>query len=123
MSQKHKVMIVEDEYLIAEDLRARVGDFGLEVCGVAATAEGAELLAKAHRPDLVLMDVGLLGARDGVQVAETILGRLGAEVIFITGSRDPATLERIEQSGAAAVLQKPVSDTTLRDALRQVLAA
>jgi len=121
--QRDRVLIVEDEFLIAEGLRMQVEDLGLTVCGVAATAEDAETLAREHQPYLVLMDVRIVGERDGVDAAKAIHDQVGARVVFVTGSREPATLERIEHGHPAAVLFKPVSDKALRDTISRILAA
>src|SRR3546814_12443482 len=59
------VLVVDDEYLIAESLRMQVEDMGMAVCGIAATAKGAVALAIKHRPQLVLMDMRLAGEEIG----------------------------------------------------------
>jgi DNA-binding NarL/FixJ family response regulator len=116
-----RVLVVEDEYLIAEGIRLQLEDMGLEVCGVAATAESAVALAVANRPAVVLMDVRLRGAADGVEAALAIHERVGSKVIFITGSREPATLARIEQDHPSAILFKPLFGRQLQTAVEQAL--
>ncbi|HEX4179279.1 MAG TPA: response regulator [Caulobacteraceae bacterium] len=116
------VLVVEDEYLIAEGLRLQLQDIGHTVCGVAATARDAVAMAEAHRPSLVLMDVRLRGSGDGVDAALAIHARVGSKVIFVTGSREPATLERIKLDHPAAVLFKPLFGRQLQNAVEQVLA-
>src|SRR3546814_5258704 len=69
---------------------------GMAVCGIAATAKGAVALAIKHRPQLVLMDMRLAGEGDGVDAALAIHEKVGSKVIFITGSREPATMDRIQ---------------------------
>ncbi|WP_439814171.1 response regulator [Zavarzinia sp. CC-PAN008] len=114
------VMIVEDEFLIAQGLAIQVEDMGLDVCATAASADEAIDMAVRYRPAIVLMDVRLRGARDGVDAAIAIHESLGSKVIFITGSREPATQARIAQDHPAAVLFKPVSDRQLRTAIQRV---
>jgi CheY-like chemotaxis protein len=116
------VLIVEDEYLIAEGVRLQLEDLGLEVCGVAATAERAIDLAETHRPSVVLMDVRLRGGADGVEAALAIHEKVGSKVIFVTGSREPATLTRIAQDHPVAVLFKPLFGRQLQTAVEQALA-
>lgn len=111
------VLIVEDEFLIAQGLCLQVEDMGLAVCATAASAEEAVAAAKAHRPRLVLMDMRLQGDKDGVDAALAIHEHVGSKMIFVTGSREPATLDRIRLDHAAAVLFKPVSDRQLRAAI------
>lgn len=116
------VLIVEDEFLIAEGLRLQVEDMGLAVCAVAATAEEAISLAQTHRPYLVLMDMRLRGPKDGVDAALAINETVGSKMIFVTGSREPATMERIQMDHPSAVLFKPVSDRQLQATISGVLA-
>ena len=89
------VLIVDDEFVIAESLCIHMEEMGLIVCGTAATAESAIALAQRHRPKLVLMDVRLRGEGDGVDAALAIHASVGSKVIFITGSQEPTTMARI----------------------------
>jgi two-component system, response regulator PdtaR len=117
-----RVLIVDDEFIITETLRIYVEDMGLEVCGVAGTADEAIALAVAERPYLVLMDVRLFGDRDGVDASMAIHDLVGSKVIFITGSREPATMQRIKCDHPAAVLFKPISDGQLKSVIDRILA-
>lgn len=122
MDNKKRVLIVEDQFLIAEGLRLQLDSMNIDVCGIATTAEEAFELASALRPDLVLMDVRLESARDGVDAALDIHdARLGMPVIFVTGSREQATLDRIALDHPAATLFKPVSEHQLRHTIDAVL--
>ena len=94
---------------------------GLEVCGTATTADYAIELALQHRPAIVLMDMRLIGEKDGVDAALAIHDSVGSKVIFITGSQEPSTLARIELDHPAAVLIKPVSDHLLRSTVDKVV--
>ena len=117
------VLVVEDEFLIAQGLCLQVEDIGLSVCAIAATADEAVTAALVHRPMLVLMDVRLQGDGDGVDAALAIHDRVGSKVIFVTGSREPATLDRIGLDHPAAVLFKPVSDRQLQTTIQGVAGA
>jgi CheY-like chemotaxis protein len=117
------VLVVDDEFLIAESLSMQIEDMGLPVCGSAATADEAVALAKEHRPFLVLMDVRLKGQRDGVDAAQAIHDDVGSKVIFITGSREPATLARIEEDHPLAILFKPVFGLQLQNAVQMARGA
>jgi DNA-binding NarL/FixJ family response regulator len=116
------VLIVDDEFLIAESLCMHFEEMGMAVCGTAATAADAIALARQHRPRLVLMDMRLRGELDGVDAALAIHATVGCKVIFITGSREPATVERIRLDHASSVLFKPFSGTGLRSAVAAALA-
>ncbi len=117
------VLIVDDEFLIAEGLRMQVEDMCLRVCAVAGTADDAVAQARLHRPAIVLMDVRLRGEKDGVDAALAIHGILGSKIIFITGSSDPATMARIQLDHPLAVLRKPVGERQLRAAIEIALRA
>ena len=117
------VLVVEDEFVIAQGLCMQVEDIGLSVCATAATADDAVAAALAHRPMLVLMDVRLQGEGDGVDAALAIHDRVGSKVIFVTGSREPATLDRIDLDHPSAVLFKPVSDRQLQTAIAGIAGA
>jgi DNA-binding NarL/FixJ family response regulator len=116
------VAVVDDEFIIAEGLTLQLEDLGLTVCGTAATADAAVALAQAKRPALVLMDVRLEGDKDGVDAAIAIHETVGSKVIFVTGSREPATMARIQLDHPAGVLFKPISDYQLKQAIDAALA-
>lgn len=120
-SQVKTALIVEDEFLIAEGLRMQLNSMNFEVCGIASTAEEALELAVAHKPDFVLMDVRLASERDGVDAAIDIYNALGTSVIFVTGSREPATMERIAMDHPAATLFKPISQVQLQRTIESVV--
>jgi two-component system, response regulator PdtaR len=120
---KRQVLVVDDEFLIAQGLRLQVEDLDMAVCGTASSADEAVALAQAHRPELVLMDVRLLGDKDGVDAALAIHHSVGSKVIFITGSREQSTLDRIRMDHPAGVLFKPISDRQLKSAIEAALGA
>jgi DNA-binding NarL/FixJ family response regulator len=115
------VLVVDDEFLIAQGLSLQIESMGLPVCGVAATAETAVSMAKTHRPAVVLMDVRLRGEGDGVDAAIAIHDEVGSKVIFITGSREPATLARIQMDHPAGVLFKPLFGRQLQSAVERAM--
>jgi DNA-binding NarL/FixJ family response regulator len=116
------VLIVEDEFVIAEMLSTYIEDLGVPVCGRAATMEEAVALAVQHRPAVILMDVRLIGEKDGVDAALAIYDAVGSRVIFVTGSREPATMERINLDHPYAVLFKPMTEHQLKAIVSQALA-
>lgn len=118
----NSILIVEDEFLISLHFSSVVEDMGLTVCAVAETASDAIREAIAHRPPVVLMDVRLRGDADGVDAAIRIHETVGSKVIFVTGSREPETITRIESDHPYATLFKPVSDETLSATIRRALA-
>jgi CheY-like chemotaxis protein len=115
------VLVVDDEAIIAELWCVHMEMMGLEVCGTAATAVDAVRLAEQHRPAIVLMDMRLLGKKDGVDAALEINALVGSKVIFITGSQEPETMARINLDHPTAVLIKPVADHLLRATVERAL--
>ena len=115
------VLVVEDHAVISELWCLHMEIMGLEVCGTATTADHAIELAEQHRPAIVLMDVRLIGEKDGVDAALAIHDAVGSKVIFITGSKEPSTMARIEQDHPTAVLIKPVADHLLRSTVDKVV--
>jgi DNA-binding NarL/FixJ family response regulator len=118
---RNHVLVVDDELLIVQGLCLQLEDMGMAVCGTAATAEAAIALAQQHRPSIVLMDMRLRGDKDGVDAAIVIHDTVGSRVIFITGSREPATMARIQLDHPSAVLFKPISDWQLRSAIEAAI--
>ena len=115
------VLIVEDELIIAEMLSAMVEDMGMRVCGKATGADEAVRLAELHTPSLVLMDVRLKGPKDGIDAAIAIRRLMPTPILYITGSREPRTVARIESDHPAGVLFKPFQYEELRKMVGRVL--
>jgi two-component system, response regulator PdtaR len=120
MSSDTCVLVVDDEQLIALGLRLTLEDMGIEVCGTAATADKAVELAQRHKPGIILMDVRLRGEGDGVDAALEIHRMLDVAIIFITGSREPEMVARIQQDHPAEILFKPILPIHLREAIEKV---
>lgn len=116
-----RALVVDDEALIADALVMMLEDLELVVCGVAATADEAIALAVALVPDVVLMDVRLEGEKDGITAASAIEQQVRIPVIFVTGSREPETLARIQNDHAAAVLFKPFRFDQLKSAVTSAI--
>ena len=94
MDAVKKIEIVEDEAMTAMLLARNLRLVGYSTCGPVSTGEAAIQLAGEERPDVVLMDIRLAGAMDGIQAAADIKQRWGIPVIFMTGYSDADTMER-----------------------------
>jgi CheY-like chemotaxis protein len=114
---KIRVLVVEDDALIAMDLSVSVSQLGGDVVDVAATARDAMRLVRDLQPDVVLMDVRLRGEPDGVEAAQLINARGATPIVFVTGNSDQETLRRMAQLGNAQIILKPVLINELRDAI------
>jgi diguanylate cyclase (GGDEF)-like protein len=116
-----RILVVEDDGEIARDLERMLGGLGYSVCGAAATGDEALRQALVEVPDLVLMDVQLQGAMDGIQAARIIRDRSEVPVIFATAHSDDATLGRALEAAPAAFLLKPFGERSLRTAIEVAL--
>jgi hypothetical protein len=114
-----KVLVVEDEGLIAHDISTRLTAMGHEVVGTAGTAE--EALEMAAGADIVLMDIRIDGPVDGVQAAEQIRERYHLPVVFLTAHSDRPTLDRAKITGAFGYLVKPIAQASLNTAIEIAL--
>lgn len=103
---KHRVMIVEDESLVAEDLHMCLEKFGYQVVGIADTAEAAVRLAHQESPQLALLDIRLKGARDGIDLASE-LRRERIGFVYLTSHADQATLSRAQATEPLGYVLKP----------------
>ena len=107
--EKHwKVLIVEDDPLLALSMREVLTLVGFEIAGIAASVSEALRLAGDTRPDLAIFDVRLAGRRDGIEGAALLRECYGVPAVFVTGQADEATRQRASQVGAVGYLDKPV---------------
>ena len=118
MSEKKTVAIVEDDFLIAEYLRMTCVELGAEVVGMASKPDEAIEMIERLTPAYVLMDVRLGGKRDGVDVAiKSHRSYPDMKIIFITGSNEPPTIDRINSDDPHEILIKPINQGDLAKAL------
>jgi DNA-binding NarL/FixJ family response regulator len=115
--RKLRVLVVEDDALIAMDLSVSISQLGGEIVDVSATAHDATRLVAELRPDVVLMDVRLRGEPDGIEAARIIQEGGSTPVTFVTGNSDSDTLRRMGQLSGAQIILKPVLINELRDAI------
>src|SRR5260370_11926497 len=106
-TKSYRVLIVEDEGLIAADIARRLETQGHTVVGTASTAE--EALEQAGEAQVVLMDIRLDGPRDGIDAALDIRARHHIPVIFLTAHADRTTLDRAELASPFGYIVKPLS--------------
>ena len=124
MTERRKcVLVVDDEFIIAAGLRVQIEAMGIEVCGVAATAQQAVELANLHQPAVVIMDARLRGSDDGVCTADLISNAVESSIIFLTGSREPAMIARMESAHPSTILFKPVFEQQLQAAIEKAFRA
>lgn len=112
-----RIMVVDDESLIAMALNDQLVYLGHEVVGTASSGQEAIDLAAEQRPDLILMDVHLGGGLDGLDAAEQINDVRATPVIILTGFPDKALIDRGRRCGVVAHLLKPIDIDDLRAAV------
>jgi len=117
-----RILIVEDEPLIAEDLRGHLEDLGHEVVAHCDNALDAMAEITARKPDLLLLDINLGEGPDGVQLAEKVKAKHGLPFIFVTSHSDKATLDRVKPLRPAGFIIKPFDENDLRTQIELALA-
>ncbi|XGV99679.1 MAG: response regulator [Leptolyngbya sp. BL-A-14] len=110
---KVQILVVEDESIIAADISDCLENLGYSVVAVASSGETAVQLATTVHPDLVLMDIRLQGAMDGIQAAQQIWDRLRIPVIYASGYSDHSTMERAKETGPFGYVLKPIEEREL----------
>ncbi len=117
-----RVLVVEDEAIVAFDLAGKIATLGYTVAGVATTAEEALEVAERSRPDIAVLDIRLGSGRDGIQIAQELRDRYDVAAIFATAYTDNQTLERAEKVKPLGYVVKPFRDRELRATLSMAAA-
>src|SRR5688572_24391621 len=116
-----KVLVVDDEIIIARGLESRLTNLGYEVLQIASSGSEAMNVAEQTKPDLVLMDIVLKGEMDGIETAAQIRRRWGVPIIYLTAYTDDATLERARVTEPFGYIVKPFSERELRANIEMAL--
>ena len=111
--KNEKILVVEDERIIAIDLQRRLERFGYTVVAIASTGDQAIEFVKQHSPDIILMDIMLVGDIDGIETATIIKNEYSIPVIFLTAYSDEKTLERAKIAEPSGYILKPFKDNEL----------
>jgi CheY-like chemotaxis protein len=108
------ILIVEDEQIVATELKGRLHSLGYRVVGAASTGPEAITKTENLNPDLILMDIRLRGEMDGIETAGRILASRDVPIVFVTAHADEATLERAKVTAhgvrAEAVQRERITD-------------
>lgn len=116
-----RIMIVEDERIVALHLRRQLAKLGYEVVGMATEGTRALERIEATRPDIVLMDINIEGDMDGIETASRIPPELQIPVLYLTAYSEEATLDRARESQPYGYLLKPFSEQELHASIQMVL--
>ncbi|HEX7705874.1 MAG TPA: response regulator [Thermoanaerobaculia bacterium] len=117
-----RILIVEDETIVAMDLEQTLRGFGFEVVGVEGSADAAIERAAALVPDLIVMDVRLKGGGDGIDAARAIQTRNAIPILFLTAHADAATVERAKLVAPYGYVVKPFDHRDLRRSIELALS-
>ncbi|SRR5258708_1463671 len=116
-----KILIVEDEQIIALELQARLKRLGYDVPVVVSSGEEALQQAFTTRPDLILMDIALSGKIDGIETARQLREQLDIPSIYLTARVDEATLARVKPTKPLGYILKPYVEKTLHQTIQMAL--
>lgn len=108
-----KAIIIEDEFVIAEDLRQRLEDQGYEVAGVFDKAELALPEILKQSPDIILVDISLAGTMNGIELVKQVQANRQLPVVYVTANSDTETYERAKATRPHAFLIKPFTSANL----------
>jgi DNA-binding response OmpR family regulator len=116
-----RILIVEDDFLVAMQMESALADAGFEIAGVASSGDDAIELAMSERPRLVVMDIRLAGDRDGIDTAIALFAEQGLRCIFATAHHDEHARRRAEPAAPLGWLAKPYTMASLVTMVRRAL--
>jgi response regulator RpfG family c-di-GMP phosphodiesterase len=111
--KSERIMVVEDEWVIADQLCRSLKDLGYTVCSTASTGEEAIKMAEEYRPDLILMDIVLKGKMDGIETAGRITSRFNIPVLYLSAYTNQEYIERAKKTNPLCYLVKPHNQNEL----------
>ena len=123
MQMKPRILVVEDESIIAMDLRVTLSRLGYEVSSVVNNALSAIQKAEQDKPDIILMDIMLGGSLDGIEAAKIISYNHSTPIVYITALRDEETMRRANLLDPYLFLMKPYTENDLKLAIENMLNA
>lgn len=116
-----KILVVDDERIVAQDITECLESIGCEVIGTALSGLEAIELAANERPDLILMDIVIQGDMDGIEAAKIIRDRYGIPCVFLTAYSDASVLSRAKACEPAGYIVKPFEEASLRSTVEIAL--
>lgn len=119
---KYKVLIAEDENLIALNIQNILNDYGFEVAAVVKSGEEIIAVSKEIMPDIIVADVNLKGTINGIDAARKINALYKTPIIFVTGFSDQFTVQQVKDITPCFYLTKPFSKSILIDSICSCLA-
>ena len=114
MTEKIRILVVEDEVLVAEDLKEILQGFGYKVAGMTQCGDEAVTLAGEMLPDLIFMDINLSGEMDGIIAAGEIRSRWGIPIIYVTAFASQSIIDRAKKSIPSGYIIKPFNEQQIQ---------
>ncbi len=118
---KKQILVVENERIVAEDIKKTLNNLGYDVSGIASSGEEAVKKAKETHPDLALMDIVLEGNMDGIDAANQIYSSFGIPVVYLTAYADEEKLQRVKISEPFGYILKPFEERELHTTIETAL--
>jgi len=112
--EQQKILIVEDEMIIASDIEMILEHLGYQITGIVDNAEDAHTSIHADTPDLILLDINLEGNTDGIMLAEDINKLYHIPFVFLTSNTDPLTINRVKRTNPSGFIVKPFTEKDLQ---------
>ena len=116
-----KILMVEDDMIIAADISMQLTKLGYEVIGINTRGEDALQTIENNRPDIILMDIVLTGKMNGIETAQIVLEKFQVPVIFLTSNSDDATFQQASLAKPYAFISKPFQKSDLERTLKLTL--
>ncbi len=120
-SQKLKIIIAEDEFIVAMDIKRHLEEMGLEVTSLASTALEAITKTETDKPDIIIMDVLLSGFLNGIEAAKIIGYKSKVPIIFLTDDSEGKIFSQANLNINFELLRKPVSYNNLSTAIKNII--
>lgn len=118
---KIRVLIIEDEPIVAQDIEETLREGGYGIAGIASRGELAYELFTETEPDLVMLDINLAGNLDGIETAAMIKAKRDIPIIFLTGLSDKGTIARASEVEPDAYITKPFNETQLQASIQSAI--
>lgn len=120
MSEKTRILIVEDDMIIAANISLQLSKLGYEVTGIESRGEDAVNHAIENRPDIILMDIQLKGAMNGIDAAKKIQEKTAIPLIYLTANSDEASFQKAKETKPYAFISKPFNKLNLERTIELV---
>lgn len=122
MANLIKLLIVEDDMIIAAKISLQLARLGYEVTAIVPRGEDAIRHAQEHKPDLVLLDINLKGTLDGIETAHQLNRLVAVPIIYVTANTDEATFNRARETRPYAFIAKPIKNIDLQRAIELTIS-